>query len=111
MKRFHQPFVALLLSLLLLGSQQAAFAHLLGHLPGGASPVAKYQGDHGAFDGVAETCVGCIAVAAQAASAPPPTHPQRIASFVSDAAVAKSAASPPSRPYAGAQARAPPLFL
>ena len=111
MKRFHQPFFALLLSLLLLGSQQVAFAHLLGHLPSGASAVAKYQGDHGALDGVAETCVGCIAVAAQAASAPPPLHPLHSASFVSDAAIAISAVSPPSRPYAGAQARAPPLFL
>ena len=85
MKRFRHPFFALLLSLLLIGSQQAAFAHLLTHLHAGSAAVTHYQDDHGAIDGQADTCTTCIAFAGVGGSyAPPASQPQIFASFSGD---------------------------
>ncbi len=111
MKRFHRPFIALLLALLLLGSQQAAFAHLLSHAQGGASTVAEYQDYHGNIDGVAETCTTCIVVAAANGNAPPSSSSVFLAAFY-DGADSPPATEPVfTRTVIHCRARAPPAFL
>lgn len=65
MKRFHRPLFALLFSLLLIGSQQAALAHMIGHLGGRAEAViSQEEGGHGAALSLSHTCTTCIAFAA-----------------------------------------------
>ena len=74
MKRFHRPFLALLFSLLLIGSQQAALAHMIGHLGGQAeAAVHQEEGGHGAALSLSHTCTTCIAFAALDG---PPAAPQ-----------------------------------
>lgn len=107
----HRPFVALLLSLLLIGSQQAAFAHVLTHLHGGSAAVTHYQSDHGAIDGLADTCTTCIAFAGVGGNAPPSSQPVSIASFAGDNYCLPLAAPLPARHVVTCRARAPPLFL
>ncbi|MDP2809954.1 MAG: hypothetical protein Q8O34_07360 [Rhodocyclaceae bacterium] len=81
MRRFLHPLLALFLSLLLIGSQQAALAHMLGHA---AAPAAARSGaqvaqgedaEHGAALVLSHVCTTCIAFAdaeaAPAASLPP----------------------------------------
>lgn len=111
MKRFHRPFFALLLSLLLIGMQQAAFAHLLSHAPGGTKAAAQYQGDHGSVDGAAESCTTCIAFATVGGSAPPASSKAWFVPLAGDQH--KSFAAPPlvARPLLTRRARAPPQFL
>jgi hypothetical protein len=80
MRRFQHPFLALLLSLLLLGSQQAALAHVLGHAAAtGPSQLAQEDAGHGAVLALSHVCTTCIAFAgadvAPAASLPPPAAP------------------------------------
>ncbi|MDP1610912.1 MAG: hypothetical protein Q8M11_07615 [Sulfuritalea sp.] len=81
MRRFLHPMFALLLSLLLVGSQQAALAHVLGHAAA-TGPVRVVQEDdagHGAVLALSHVCTTCIAFAgadaAPAASLPPPATP------------------------------------
>lgn len=65
MKRFHRPLFALLFSLLLIGSQQAALAHMIGHLGGRAETlVSQEESGHGAALSLSHTCTTCIAFAA-----------------------------------------------
>jgi hypothetical protein len=112
MKRFHRPFFALLLSLLLIGSQQAAFAHLLSHAQGRSSTaVAQYQDDHGSLDGAAETCTTCIAFAGVGGGALPTTATLPSAIFVSDSYLLPEAKSVYTRSVITSRARAPPVFL
>ena len=64
MKRFHRPLFALLFSLLLIGSQQAALAHMIGHI-GGAETVVKHDdSSHGAALTLSQVCTTCIAFTA-----------------------------------------------
>lgn len=75
MRRVLHPFLALLLSLLLLGSQQAALAHMLGHAvaPAAQASTAIAHGEdagHGAALVLSHVCTTCIAFAA-ADLAPP----------------------------------------
>ena len=81
MRRFLHPFLALLLSLLLVGSQQAALAHMLGHAAAPAAARLATQvaqgedAEHGAALVLSHVCTTCIAFAdsnaAPAASIPP----------------------------------------
>jgi hypothetical protein len=68
-----RPFVAVLLSLLLLGAQQVAFAHMIGHIgPAGAAVTTVSQDDsgHGEALTLAEVCTTCVSAAGLAAGAP-----------------------------------------
>ena len=102
------------LALLLVGGQQAALAHMAGHLAnaGGASAqAAAQQGDeeHGAALSLSHACTTCIALDAFAALPPDPLRPDFASSaFAVAPAPTFSAFLPaPPRPYA---ARAPPLM-
>lgn len=72
MRRLLNPLFALLLALLLVGGQQAALAHMLGHAAGpGALELAQQEDvDHGGALVLSQVCTTCIAVAG-AAAAPP----------------------------------------
>ena len=103
------------LALLLVGGQQAALAHMIGHvadLGAAQAQVVAQQGDneHGAALTLSHVCTTCIAL--DAFSAPPPVLP-RLAFAEGVAAVPlaptfSAPASPPPRRYA---ARAPPAPL
>jgi hypothetical protein len=81
MRRLLHPLFALLLSLLLIGSQQAALAHMLGHAVAPAAAHATtevVQGEdpeHGAALVLSHVCTTCIAFAgadlAPAVAVPP----------------------------------------
>jgi hypothetical protein len=111
--RSLRPLVAVLLSLLLLGAQQAAFAHLVGHLS--RSTVSFVGGDesgHAAAETLAHVCTSCVAAAALAGAAPLPS----VAAVPAGAAVGLAPPSPAPPAPAGAvvsfyRARAPPAVL
>ena len=111
MKRCRHPFFAVLLSLLLLTSQQAAFAHLLSHLPDGAKATTQYQNDHGSLDGAADTCTTCIAFAGVGGGAPPSSAANAINGVSADNVHLPVVALLASQPPASYRARAPPVFL
>jgi hypothetical protein len=71
-----RPFMALLLSLLLLGAQQVAFAHMIGHIGPVSGPTTAIttvqQGDegHGEALTLSHVCTTCVSVSGLAAAAP-----------------------------------------
>jgi hypothetical protein len=68
-----RPLVAVLLSLLLLGAQQVAFAHMIGHIGAAASAVTTaHQGDdgHGEALTLSHVCTTCVSASGLAATAP-----------------------------------------
>jgi len=107
--------LVLALALLLVGGQQAALAHMIGHiadLGSAQAEVVAQQGDdeHGAALSLSHVCTTCIAL--DTFSAPPPS--------LSRLAFAEGAAAVPPAPTFWAHhaalprrysARAPPLFL
>lgn len=113
-----KPFLAVLLSLLLLGAQQAAFAHLIGHLGASGGPAAaevaaldRDDANHGEARTLADACTACVSASAIASAAPFGVPPQL--TFVGGvetppaaAPLARVAAAP--LPYL---ARAPPFLL
>jgi len=111
MKRFLHPLFALLLSLLLIGSQQAAFAHLLTHLKGEPTAVTHYQNDRGPIDQLADTCTMCIAFAGVGGSAPTSSLAVSVAAFSSDSYLLPAVASVFTRSAVIRRARGPPAFL
>lgn len=115
MKRlFHlsrRPFFAVLLSLLLIGSQQAAFAHLLSHAQGSAKAITQLQDNHGSIDGAAETCTSCIAFAGLGGSAPPSSLQVVFASIDGNSYHLPLVAPRFAQLILSCQARAPPVFL
>lgn len=111
MKRFHHPFFALLLSLLLIGSQQAAFAHLLTHTQSGTEQVTQYQNDHSSLDGAAETCTTCIAFSGVGGGVPVLSSATYFASLAVDSYCLPLALPHFARHVVTCRARAPPLFL
>lgn len=103
------------LALLLVGGQQAALAHMVGHVADfgdATAAVVAQQGDdeHGAALSLSHTCTTCIAL--DAFTAPPPTQSRPALTNGRDAVppapafVARLPAPP--RRYA---ARAPPVTL
>ena len=116
MRRLLHPLFALLLSLLLVGGQQAALAHMLGHAAGvaaaqAASGIAQQEeADHGAALTLSHVCTTCIAVAGVAA-APPASFPA-VAMLVMPVATLVAAVSPAPTfgSFAAFRSRAPPLL-
>lgn len=111
MKRFRQPFFTLLMSVLLLASQQAASVHLLGHLRTPAREAASYQQDHGAADKLAETCTTCIAFAGVGSGALPAGFTISLPAADRGSLSGSLAAVLPAHRGGHYLARAPPTFL
>lgn len=79
MRRFLHPLIAVLTALLLLGSQQAALAHMIGHVGAATQAAAQPDDDsHGAALTLSHVCTTCIAFAALDA-APPLAPPAPLA--------------------------------
>lgn len=113
MKRFHRPFFALLLTLLLLGSQQAAFAHLIGHLGATTESIAHQEDSgHGAAFALSHVCTTCIAFVAVTGGGPASNHaPLLSAASVGERFCAASESLSPARRIVTCRARAPPAVL
>ncbi len=113
MRRVLNPFLALLLSLLLLGSQQAALAHMLGHAvaPAAQSATEVAQGqdaEHGAALVLSHVCTTCISFAGADLAPPAPVLPVVFAAN-KPAAVAVAVAPAPTLAFIAAfRSRAPP---
>jgi hypothetical protein len=72
--RSLRPVVAVFLSLLLVGAQQAAFAHMVGHIgAAGVAPMVDHDKDagHGAAESLSHVCTTCVALAALTGGALP----------------------------------------
>jgi hypothetical protein len=113
MKRFRHPFFALLLALLLLGSQQAAFAHLISHLGATTESVAKHEDrGHGAALALSHACTTCIAFTAVASGGPASYQaPLLFATVFGEHFCATSESFSPARRIVTCRARAPPVVL
>jgi hypothetical protein len=111
MKHYRHPILALLLSLLLIGSQQAAFAHLLSHLHSGLGAVTHYQNDHGTIDQLADTCTTCIAFAGAGGNAATSSAAASFTAFTGENYLLPVATAVFTRPVVTSRARAPPAFL
>ncbi|NJD34098.1 MAG: hypothetical protein FIA96_04575 [Betaproteobacteria bacterium] len=94
MHRFLHPLFVLFLSLLLIGSQQAALAHMLGHalVPAAIQVVDAGDADHGAAQSLSHTCTTCIAFAGADLAPPVPLAPPAI---TANATAALAVAVPP----------------
>ena len=106
--------LAVLFSLLLLGAQQAAFAHLIGHIgPVERATSDNWQGDdgHGQALALADLCPACVSAAGLAAGAAPGVPPRLTfdrAHEVPGTARCHAKPLPAAQPYL---ARAPPTAL
>ncbi|MCM2289732.1 MAG: hypothetical protein NDI67_11965 [Sulfuritalea sp.] len=116
MRRALNPFLALLLALLLLGSQQAALAHMLGHAVApaaaqAATEVAQGQdAEHGAALVLSHVCTTCISFAGADLALPVPVLPVVFtANGTLELAVAVTPA-PTLAFIAAFRSRAPPLL-
>jgi hypothetical protein len=114
MRRFQRPFFALLLSLLLICSQQAALAHMLGHavVPAATHTATEVvQGEdpeHGAALVLSHVCTTCIAFAD---AEPAPPAPFSLPAVAADTTAAPAVTVPPAPTLAFLAAflsRAPP---
>jgi hypothetical protein len=68
-----RPLVAVLLSLLLLGAQQVAFAHMIGHIGSVGATVTTVDGDdegHGEALTLSHVCTTCVSASGLASAAP-----------------------------------------
>lgn len=68
-----RPFIAVLLSLLLLGAQQVAFAHMIGHIGSVGVAVTTVDGDdegHGEALTLSHVCTTCVSASGLASAAP-----------------------------------------
>lgn len=107
------PFIVVLLSLLLLGAQQAAFAHMIGHL-GAASTTAEAAttgDDDGEALGLSHVCTTCVSLSALdgAGSFGVPPGLTFEGDFAAPIPVAAAAIVAPA--YTAYLARAPPAIL
>ena len=111
MRRLRHPFFAVFLALLLLASQQAAFAHLISHLGETTESVAKQEDSgHGVALTLSHVCTTCLAFAAL--DGPPAAPP--LPSFAADTGetfLVVVATTPPTRRIVTCRARAPPVVL
>ena len=111
--RSASPLVAIRLAIVcafcMLAAQQAAYAHYIGHIGGGAQAASVPANDSG--DAPLHSCTTCSLFAGLAAAPP---------AFVSPIAVTNAAAIPlaniptahiPARPALSYTARAPPAVL
>jgi len=113
MRRRPRQLILTLCALFLLGAQQAAFAHLIGHLGLGGQAIAQPAdaAAHAAALNLSHLCASCLAIGALAAGAPPPaSFPATLATVTRTSARLEVQ----HLPIAGAPpytARAPPDFL
>ncbi|MDK9702971.1 MAG: hypothetical protein OEL20_07500 [Sulfuritalea sp.] len=116
MRRFLHPFLALILSLLLVSGQQAAFAHMVAHMLGhaaGPSAVQVAQGedaDHGAALSLSHVCTTCIAFAGVDVAPPAPPLPPAIPAGLAATTDGAVASASTLRFVAAFRSRAPPLL-
>lgn len=107
-------FLPVLLSLLLLGAQQVALAHMIGHIgPASGSITTLHEEDvgHGEALTLSHVCTTCVSAAGFAAAAPLGVSPQLTfdAAVEAPSLVARSEVSAAATlPYL---ARAPPAVL
>lgn len=113
MHRLTRQIILTLCALVLLGAQQAAFSHLIGHLGLAATTVAQpvdAAGDAVAL-GLSHLCSSCLAISALAAGAPLPLSLPALAAVISGVSSGIEISGlpvPTAPPYA---ARAPPYSL
>lgn len=99
----------LLLSLLLVFGQQAAFAHLLGHSGLGNQHLAQHEDQgHAAADALAQGCSTCVAFAALHGTAPTSHAAPLLHARFSLAAPKAAAVAVVARALPTARARGPP---
>lgn len=110
--RLH-PLIAILCALLLLGAQQAAYAHFIGHLGNQAETVALEGGDadHGAASSLSHVCTTCAAFAVLDAAPPAAEVPLPATTAAMADLPAIAAADLPARTRAPYAPRAPPTVL
>ena len=113
MQRLPRQIILTLCSVFLLGAQQAAYAHLIGHLGLAGTAVAQPAdaAGHATAVSLSHLCSSCLAISALAAGAPPPVSFQAVVSANTDISagpVLLHLPVPTAPPYA---ARAPPQFL
>lgn len=110
MRRLLHPVFALLLSLLLLGSQQAALAHVLGHalVPAAVQVVDNGEADHGAALSLAHACTTCIAFAGADLAPPAPLAPPALTAGATAALAVTVPPGPTLAFLAAFRSRAPP---
>ena len=112
MRRRLHPLIALFLALLLVGSQQVAIAHMLGHAAApGPLPIAQTEdADHGTALALSHVCTTCIAFAG-ADAAPPASILAPAPAAGQPRAPAVGVPPPPTlRLIAAFHSRAPPLL-
>ncbi|MDD5250415.1 MAG: hypothetical protein PHY45_15635 [Rhodocyclaceae bacterium] len=109
--RLH-PLIALLCALCLLGAQQAANAHFIGHLGSAAEATAFHKGGTGgdapALDGVCKTCAAFAALVAAPPAYTPPPAVARVPNTRLFVQAPVFTPAPPAPPYSS---RAPPVVL
>jgi hypothetical protein len=74
-----RPLMALLLSLLLLGAQQVAFAHMIGHIGSATAVVTTVDHDdagHGEALTLSHVCTTCVSASGLASAAPGAVPPR-----------------------------------
>jgi hypothetical protein len=109
-----RPFLAVLLSLLLLGAQQAAFAHMVGHIGGASAAVTTVDHDdqgHGEALNLSHVCTTCVGASGLAFAAPCGVPPRLTFDGAVEAPIAAATPSFAAEPPQRYQARAPPAVL
>ena len=110
MRRFLHPLLALFLSLLLVGGQQAALAHMLGHAATAGTVEVVQEGDagHDAALALSHVCTTCIAFAGADLAPPAPILPVAFAASNPAAAALAVPPAPTLAFIAAFRSRAPP---
>ncbi len=108
-----RQLILLLCALFLLGAQQAAFAHLIGHFGFAAESVTQPGNEDGpgSLPSLSHVCTTCLAFTALAAAAPPLAQFPAVPSALAETPVRTEflrVPAPGVLPYA---ARAPPSPL
>lgn len=111
MRRRPHPLLAAFFALLLLGAQQAAFAHLIGHLGATAQVMAQPDDDgHGEALTLSHVCTTCVGLSALD-GAPPPVLPVLAAAAGTYALPTAPAVAVGAASFSPYLARAPPAVL
>ncbi|MCX7176562.1 MAG: hypothetical protein NT159_22095 [Proteobacteria bacterium] len=113
LRRLPRQIILTLCAVFLLGAQQAALAHLIGHLglAGQATAHLADAADHADALSLSHLCTSCLAISALAAGAPPPVSFPAVAVAVARISAGFEIRHPlisTAPPYA---ARAPPISL
>ena len=114
MRRLLHPLFALFLSLLLIGSQQAALAHMLGHVLVPAAAQIETQvvdandADHGAALSLSHVCTTCIVFAGADLAPPAPLAPPALSAGTTATLAVAVPPAPTLAFLAAFRSRAPP---